>query len=229
MIDFRSFTPSLPILAALATALGAQTGGAQDADDWFPNPILPELEEPLQSPESDVPYVATAKPIAKRMLELAKVDGDDVIYDLGSGDGRIVIQAARHYGARGVGIEIEGELVQKAREKARKAGVSHLVEFRQGDLFKADISEATVVTLYLLPSVNKRLRPKLFQQLDPGTRVVSHDFSMEDWTPDKTVKIEEHETNDNKIGDTTLYLWTIPKDTPEHLKDALDSETRASR
>ncbi|ABC45656.1 Putative RNA methylase family UPF0020 [Salinibacter ruber DSM 13855] len=156
-----------------------------------------------------MPYVPTPKPVVDRMLELADVDETDVLYDLGSGDGRIVIRAARTHGARGVGIEIDPDLVKKARKNAKEAGVADLVEFRQGDLFEADISEATVVTLYLLPSVNQKLRPILFEQLSPGTPVVSHDFDMGRWAPDRTVDLE---------GDT-VYRWTIPEEIPEDLDE----------
>jgi SAM-dependent methyltransferase len=143
------------------------------------------------------------------MLEMADVDETDVVYDLGSGDGRIVIRAARKYGARGVGIEIDPKRVREARRNAEDAGVSNLVEFRQGDLFKADFSEATAVTLYLLPSVNQKLRPLLFDQLTPGTPVVSHDFDMGEWAPEKTVEV---------TGDL-IHRWTIPEEIPDHLKD----------
>ena len=154
--------------------------------------------------KGDVPFVETPRAIVKKMLELADVTEEDVVYDLGSGDGRIVIQAAKEYGARGVGIEIKPHLVKKARKKARKAGVADRVAFRQGDLFKADISEATVVSLYLLPSVNKKLRPKLFRELEPGTRIVSHDFDMDEWEPDTTWS----------SGGETVHRWTIPEEPP---------------
>lgn len=159
--------------------------------------------------DPDVPYVPTPQHVVDRMLELAEVTEDDVVYDLGSGDGRIVITAAEEYGARGVGIEIDSQRVQDARENAREAGVENLVEFQQGDLFEADISEATVVTLYLLPSVNLQLRPKLFEELDPGTRVVSHDFDMDGWEPE----VQE------EMGSNTLFLWRIPEDVPAELND----------
>ncbi|MFB6098704.1 MAG: cyclopropane-fatty-acyl-phospholipid synthase family protein, partial [Salinibacter sp.] len=167
-------------------------------------------DTPSQAQKSDVPYVPTSTKVVNRMLEVANVDSTDIVYDLGSGDGRIVIQAAKKYGARGVGIEIDPDLVRKARRNAREAGVSDLVEFRQGDLFKADISEATVVTMYLLPSVNLKVRPKLFKQLDPGTPVVSHAFDMGKWTPERTVEVDG----------ATIYRWTIPKEIPAHLKEA---------
>jgi len=153
---------------------------------------------------ADVPFVESPRPVVDSMLALADVSSDDVVYDLGSGDGRFPITAAETYGARGVGIEIKSDLVEQARSNAEAAGVSDRVEFRQGDLFEADISEATVVTLYLLPDVNIRLRPKLFRELEPGTRVVSHDFDMNEWQPDTTIEVDGN----------TLYLWTIPEETP---------------
>jgi SAM-dependent methyltransferase len=159
--------------------------------------------------DADVPFVRTPQKIVNRMLELADVSENDVVYDLGSGDGRIPITAAQTFGAEGVGIEIKPDLVQKARRRATVAGVDDQVEFRQGDLFEADISEATVVTLYLLPDVNTRLRPKLFEELEPGTRVVSHGFDMDDWEADEVVQVQ----------DTYLYLWTIPEVIPPYLKE----------
>ncbi|WP_263785505.1 SAM-dependent methyltransferase [Salinibacter grassmerensis] len=190
---------SLTLLAlGLLLGGGIRSGYAQQTDTTE-DTTIPGIKMPLEQ-ESDVPYVPTPEPVVDRMLELADVDETDVIYDLGSGDGRIVIRAARKYGARGVGIEIDPDLVEEARKNAEEAGVADLVEFQQGDLFAADISEATVVTLYLLPSVNQKLRPILFDQLSPGTPVVSHDFDMGRWAPDRTVDLE---------GDT-VYRWTIP-------------------
>ena len=143
--------------------------------------------------------------IVESMLELAEIKRGDVVYDLGSGDGRIVIAAARRYGVRAVGFEIDPRLVQTAREEARRAGVDHLVTFRQQDLLTADLSPATVVTLYLFPEANRLLRPRLQQQLKPGSRVVSNDFDMEDWKPDKKEFVD-----DPADGVTyTLYLWRI--------------------
>jgi SAM-dependent methyltransferase len=137
------------------------------------------------------------------MLELARVTRDDVVYDLGSGDGRIVILAAQKYGARGVGIELNPKLVDVSRQVARDAELTDRVRFIQGDLFAADISEATVVTLYLSPSVNAELEPKLRRELRPGTRIVSHQFAIGRWPPDQTVKAPEDGTD--------LFLWTVPK------------------
>jgi SAM-dependent methyltransferase len=154
--------------------------------------------------KSDVPYIDTPQPVVDTMLAMAGVDSTDVVYDLGSGDGRIPIRAAHRHGARAVGIEIQPALVDTARRNARRAGVSDLVTFRQGDLFEADISEATVVTLYLAPSVNLKLRPTLFRELAPGTRVVSHDFDMGEWAPDSVWKEDKE----------AVYLWTIPETVP---------------
>ena len=158
--------------------------------------------------EADVPFVVSPEKTVEGMLELAGVAKSDTVYDLGSGDGRIPIAAADRYGAHGVGIEIKPDLVQRARKRAKLAGVQDLVEFRRQDLFKADFSDATVVTMYLFPEVNLRLRPMLFEQLDPGTRIVSHSFDMDGWRPDSTVNVS---------GDV-LYLWTIPEEIPTHLQ-----------
>ena len=153
--------------------------------------------------QPDVPFVPTPKDVVAAMLKLGGVKTGDVIYDLGSGDGRIVITAAEQFKTRGVGIDINPERIQEANENARKAGVTDLVQFRQADLFSTDISEATVVTLYLLPSVNLKLRPKLLHDLKPGTRIVSHSFDMGDWKPEK------QETVEGRI----IYLWTVPAHT----------------
>ena len=152
-----------------------------------------------------MPFVPTTEPVVERMLKMAKVGKNDVVYDLGSGDGRIVIAAVQRYGAaRGVGIDLDPERVAEARENAQKAGVTDRVRFVQGDLFQADLREATVVTMYLLQDVNLKLRPKLLKELRPGTRVVSHNYHMCDWQPkDKaTVEVDgiEH----------SVYLWVMP-------------------
>src|SRR3954462_3117957 len=148
----------------------------------------------------DVIYVPTPPDVVEEMLKIAEVKKGDVLYDLGSGDGRIAVTAAKKYGIRAVGIDVDPERIREATENARKAGVSSLVEFRREDLFKADIREATVVTLYLLPELNVRLRPRLWQELKPGTRVVSHQFDMADWKPEKQLE----------LNGRTLYYWTIP-------------------
>lgn len=158
----------------------------------------------------EAPYVPSPQHVVWRLLSLADVDEDDVVYDLGSGDGRIVLAAAKKYGARGVGIEIDSALVKKSRVKARNLGVADRVEFRQGDLFDTDLSEATVVTLYLWPNMNNRLRPKLQEELSPGDRVVSHSFDIDGWPADSTVSIEARSlTKEPK----SLFLWTIEDST----------------
>jgi SAM-dependent methyltransferase len=152
----------------------------------------------------DVPYVPTPQPVVNKMLDLAKVGKGDVVYDLGCGDGRVVITAAKERGARGVGIDLNPQRIAEAKANAEQAGVSDKVKFIQGDLFKAKFGDATVVTLYLLPSVNQELRPQLWKQLKVGTRVVSHDFDMgPEWPPQKVEKVEGK----------TIYYWTI---TPEN-------------
>jgi ribosomal protein L11 methylase PrmA len=150
--------------------------------------------------EPDVIYVPTPQELVEDMLRLADVKRGDVLYDLGSGDGRIPVTAAKKYGIRAVGIDIDPERIREAHANARRRGVAKLVTFRQQDLFTADFREATVVTLYLLPDLNLKLRPQLLQQLRPGTRVVSHQFDMGDWKPDKTL-----ESNGR-----TVYFWVIP-------------------
>ena len=151
----------------------------------------------------DVPYVPTDEKVVAEMLKVAKVKKSDVLYDLGSGDGRIVITAAKRFGTRGTGIELLPSLVQEARENARKSGVSGLTRFVEGDIFEADISDATVVTLYLLPAVNMKLRPKLLE-LRPGTRIVSHNYDMGDWKPEKTIKLNLAD------GEHTVFYWVVP-------------------
>lgn len=158
--------------------------------------------------EPDVVYVPTPQEVVDEMLALAKVTKNDVLYDLGSGDGRIPITAAQKFGTRSIGIDIDSDRIKEANENARKAGVTDKVKFLQQDLFKSDISDATVVTLYLLPELNVKLRPQLFKQLKPGTRIVSHDFDMGNWKPDKVVQTKEG---------STIYYWVIPKQIPANL------------
>ena len=165
----------------------------------------------VQTPqrEPDVVYVPTPQEVVDKMLALAKVTKDDVIYDLGSGDGRIPITAAQKFGTKGVGIDINPERIQEANANAQKAGVTERVKFLNQDLFSSNFSEATVVTLYLLPELNVKLRPQLFKQLKPGTRVVSHDFDMGDWKPDQVVQTQDG---------SNIYLWTIPEEVPANLR-----------
>jgi SAM-dependent methyltransferase len=167
-------------LAAVALCLGAALAQA-----------------PKRAP--DVRYEPSPPEVVHAMLKLADVKPGDVVYDLGCGDGRIVIAAVKDFGARAVGIDIDPERIAESRENARKAGVGKRAAFRNEDLFEADIREATVVTLYLFPWVNLKLRPKLWKELKPGTRVVSHSHDMGDWEPDKEIEVEGQR----------IYLWTI--------------------
>ena len=156
----------------------------------------------------DVPYVPTTEEAVAALLKLAGVKKSDVVYDLGCGDGRIVIAAAKNYGAHGVGIDINPERVMEARANAKKANVGKLVRFEENDLFLADIRPATVVTLFLLNNVNLQLRPKLMKDLKPGTRIVSNTFNMGDWRPEKQIELD---VSDELFLSKTLYLWRIPK------------------
>jgi SAM-dependent methyltransferase len=174
---------------AQAVALNAQ----------IPSDAPPVDRPPARTP--DIHFVPTRQAIVDAMLRLAHVGPDDVVYDLGSGDGRIVIIAAEKYGARGVGIELVPRLVEMSRDLAREAEVADRVRFVEGDLFTADISEATVVTLYLSPSINRRLLPKLTKELRPGTRIVSRQFRLGSWVPDVTVRADDG---------TDLFLWSVP-------------------
>ena len=157
--------------------------------------------------EPDVPYVPTTDEAVAAMLKLAAVTKNDVLYDLGCGDGRIVIAAAKLYGTRGVGIDINPVRIAEAKENARKAGVENLVRFEENDLFQSDIHEATVVSLFLLTSVNLKLRPKLLRDLKPGTRIVSNTFDMGDWVPEKEFTLDGPE---DEFLSRKLYLWRIP-------------------
>jgi SAM-dependent methyltransferase len=158
------------------------------------------LAQSATAPTPDIHFVATPNAVVEAMLNIAHVTSSDIVYDLGSGDGRIVIAAAQKYGARGVGIELDPKLIEVANARARKAGVADKVRFAQADLFKADLSEATVVTLFLSPSINMRLQPVFRRQLKPGTRIVSYRFGVRDWPPDQEIA----------IGGRAVYLWTMP-------------------
>jgi len=158
----------------------------------------------------EIPFVPTPIEVVDRMLELAEVKKTDVVYDLGSGDGRIVIRAAKKFGVKAVGIEMDSLLLAKARKDAKEAGVSRLVQFRAEDALEADISRATVVTLYMLPWFNEAMKPSFKKFLKPGTRIVAHDFGIEGWKPDKILKLPEPE---KKFGGYlhyhTIYLWKM--------------------
>jgi len=176
--------------------------------------IAPALAAALASlvahPASeDVPFITTPDNVTMTMLQIARVNDRDYVIDLGSGDGRIVITAAKRFGARGLGVEIVPDLVKQSRENAQAAGVGARVEFREEDLFKTDLSQASVITMYLLPEVNLELRPKLLA-LKPGTRIVSHDWDMGDWPPERSVRID---VPDKKIGRekaSNVHLWIVP-------------------
>lgn len=186
------------IVCAVALALPAGSAGRARQDGPAPS----VQTRPPAGPRA--PYISTPPEIVEEMLKVAKVSKGDVVYDLGCGDGRIVIAAARKYGARGVCIDIDPERIREARENARKAGVADRIEFLTQDLFESDLRGATVVTLFLMKSLNLRLRPKLLRELKPGARVVSQAFDMGDWKPEKTVEVSD--------GGTwgTVYYWVIP-------------------
>ena len=184
MMRTQSF---LPMVLALTLALPAAATGQQTT------------QAPLRSP--DVIFVPTPQEVVEDMLRLANVKQGDVLYDLGSGDGRIPVTAAKLYGVRAVGIDIDPERIREAQENARRNGVDKLVQFRMDDLFEADFRDATIITLYLLPDLNLKLRPRLLRELKPGTRIVSHQFDMGTWRPDK--KLESN--------GRTVYFWVIPE------------------
>ena len=171
--------------------------------------LLAALPLAVAAASEDVPFITTPDNVTMTMLQIARVNDKDYVIDLGSGDGRIVITAAKRFGARGLGVEIVPDLVAKSRENAQAAGVASRTEFREEDLFKTDLAHASVITMYLLPEVNLELRPKLLA-LKPGTRVVSHDWDMGDWPPERSVKIE---VPDKKIGlekSSKVHLWIVP-------------------
>jgi SAM-dependent methyltransferase len=190
----KRFLCALALPAALAGTIAAGTVAVQAR----PGPAGRQTS----GAQSLAPYVPTPQDVVEKMLELAGVTGTDVVYDLGCGDGRMVITAARKYGARGVGIDIDPERIAESEANARRAGVDGLVSFRLQDAMQADVSPATVVTLYLLSSSNMKLRPLLTAQLRPGARIVSHAFSMGDWTPEKVETFK-----DANGSSRTLYLW----------------------
>jgi SAM-dependent methyltransferase len=166
-------------------------------------------QNPQPKREPDVPYVPTTEAAVQEMLKLAAVTKSDIVYDLGCGDGRIVIAAAKTYGARGAGIDINPQRIGEAKQNAKTAGVENLVRFEENDLFQADIHEASVVTLFLLPNINLKLRPKLLQDLKPGTRIVSNTFDMGDWKPEKEATVGGDDADFEPLSHR-LYLWIVP-------------------
>jgi SAM-dependent methyltransferase len=183
------------LVAASFTALTLLAGCASAP------PSGPAAARP--APKLDVVWVSSAPEVIAVMLEAAKVGPGDIVYDLGCGEGEIVIAAALHYGARGVGVDLDPERITNARLNAARAGVTDRVTFIEQDLFTTDVSGATVVTLYLGPEINRRLRPKLLRELRPGTRIVSHDFSMGEWEPERTVRVPQAPGH-------VVYLWRVP-------------------
>ena len=170
-----------------------------------PNDVLAQAAQKYEDEgKKIVPYVPTPQEVVERMLELAQVKKGDVVYDLGSGDGRIVVTAAKQYGVKAIGFEIDPERIKESQENIKKAGVGHLVEIRQQDIRTVDLSQASVLTMYLLPEVNLMIRPNIWKQMKPGSRVVSHDFDMGDWKPIKTEQIK-----DPSGWEHTLYLWQV--------------------
>lgn len=196
----RLHVAGVAVFAAIVAACGAS---AQDT------PVVKQQPSPqTKEIKRDVPYVPTPQNVVDEMLTLANVTKDDVVYDLGCGDGRLVITAVKKFGAnRGFGVDIDPKRIEESNANAKAAGVTDRVTFAVQDLFQTDFSPATVVTLYLLPEVNLRLRPKLLSDLKPGTRVVSHSFDMGDWKPDKAITVQP--------GGQRLYLWTIPAKTSQ--------------
>jgi SAM-dependent methyltransferase len=194
------------VVAACAAAQKAEV--RQDAPQQVKQQVTPETTNQTKEVKKDVPYVPTPQNVVDEMLRLANVTKNDVVYDLGCGDGRLVITAVNKFGAsRGFGVDIDPQRIAESNANAKAAGVTDRVSFAVQDLFQTDLKEATVVTLYLLPEVNLRLRPKLLSELRPGTRVVSHSFDMGDWKPEKAITVQP--------GGQRLYFWTIPAKTSQ--------------
>jgi hypothetical protein len=181
------------LILALIIGLSARTAQA-DESEWRP------------------PFITTPPEVVERMLEMAGTRRDDLVIDLGSGDGRIVIAAAQKFGARGLGIELDGALVKKSRESAAVAGISEKVRFVQGDVLVADISKATVVTAYLLPALMVKLQSRFIDELAPGTRIVSHAFTMAGWAPDRTETVKLSGGHPGQGDESRLHLWVVPAD-----------------
>ncbi len=191
---------------------GVQTdadAGPFDQTSLNPDGVNTPRDEGVRHP--DVVFVPTPHDVVDEMLRVADVGAEDVLYDLGSGDGRIPITAAERWGTRGVGIDIDPQRIREANQAAEEAGVTDKVEFIEGDLFEADLADASVITLYLLPDLNLRLRPTLLA-LEPGTRIVSHNYHMGDWEPDEQLS----------VGNATVYFWTVPETLPAHLQAGVD-------
>ena len=213
-MKFQHYKFGLILIALFLTACTSQTqqsgttSGNTESSTMRAEAAPTANTSPVTSPTTqklDVPYVPTHQSIVDEMLKMAEVKGNDILYDLGSGDGRIPITAAQRFGTRGVGIDLNPVRIKEANENAQKAGVTDKVKFIEGDIFKEDFSQATVLTLYLLPTVNLKLRPKILE-MKPGTRVVSHNYHMDDWEAEKT---KEMHTPD---GETHyIYFWRVPE------------------
>lgn len=198
----------LRVAASASILLFALSASAQNAAPQAPQAPTAELRAP------DVIFVPTPQPVVEAMLKVAKVRKGDVLYDLGSGDGRIPITAAQKFGiTRGTGIDINPERIKEANENLAKAGVGDRVRFINADLFESDLSDATVITLYLLPSLNLKLLPKLLKELKPGTRIVSHAFDMGTWKPSQTLT----------VAGSIVYFWTIPAPGTRSYQSAIDA------
>lgn len=205
------FSRHLGLAVSLAVVVLLGAGGCASIDRLWP---LARIKK--ENDSSLAPYVVTPRDVVEEMLKLAEVRKDDVVYDLGSGDGRIVISAARNYGARGIGFELDPDLVRRARDDARRTGVEGLVEFFVQDIMTVDLAPATVVTIYLSRDANLKLRSRLLSMLRPGSRVVSHNFDMGDWRPVRFLRFR-----DDAGGEHTLFLWRIPERRPGGEKHSL--------
>jgi SAM-dependent methyltransferase len=192
------------VVAAMAMSISWSFVRAQDAAAPAGAGAAPAADAgaPAKEVHKDVPYVPTPEPVVNKMIELAKITKDDVAYDFGCGDGRLVIAAVKAGAKRGLGVDIDPQRIKEANENAKAAGVTDKVEFKEADLFTMDFKDATVLTMYLLPSVNMKLRPKILDEMKPGSRVVSHAFDMEDWQPEQEVTVQD--------GGQTVYMWTVP-------------------
>ncbi|NJM76815.1 MAG: class I SAM-dependent methyltransferase [Acaryochloridaceae cyanobacterium RU_4_10] len=211
MILFQRTVPLFVLSVGLMSIGCSQTSNvAVDSAPADAQVVTPKQSPILRSP--DVVYVPTPPEVVEKMLEIANVNSKDVLYDLGSGDGRIPIAATQKFGIRATGIDINPQRIQEANANAQKEGVTDRVRFLNQDLFESDFRDATVVTLYLLPELNVKLRPQLLSQLKPGSRIVSHDFDMGDWKPEKTARVNVNGRVHN------VYFWTVPQNTPPNLR-----------
>ncbi|RUS93453.1 RNA methyltransferase [Dulcicalothrix desertica PCC 7102] len=190
---------TLILLVTTVSVASLSVSGCINARDFEADAQTPAINATAQQDQYNLLYVPTPQSVVDAMLKIAQVNSNDLVYDLGSGDGRIPITAAQRYGARGVGIDLNPERIQEANANLQRSGVGNNVEFRQQDLFETDLSKASVVTLYLLPEVMTKLRPKLLQELRPGTRIVSHAFDMADWKPQQVQEVDGR----------TIYLWVV--------------------